>query len=89
MPIIDRIKFDSPSDDVLVWKYPSQELRLGSQLIVHPTQEAVFVKGEKQISTEYLIFPPYTENYIFSELSDLFCFYHASFSEVYQTEQRI
>jgi len=45
MPIIDRIKFDSPSDDVLVWKYPSQELRLGSQLIVHPTQEAVFVKG--------------------------------------------
>lgn len=45
MPIIDRIKFDSPSDEILVWKYPSEDLRLGSQLIVHPTQEAIFVKG--------------------------------------------
>lgn len=45
MSIIDRIKYDSASDEILVWKYPSEELRLGSQLIVHPTQEAIFVKG--------------------------------------------
>lgn len=45
MAIIDRIKFDSPSDDVLVWKFPSEELRLGSQLIVNQSQEALFVKG--------------------------------------------
>jgi membrane protease subunit (stomatin/prohibitin family) len=45
MPTIDRIKFDSPSDEILVWKFPTDELKLGSQLIVHPTQEAIFVKG--------------------------------------------
>lgn len=45
MAILDRIKFDSPSDEVLVWKYPSEDLKLGSQLIVHPTQEVIFVKG--------------------------------------------
>jgi len=42
--IIDRIKFDAPSDDILVWKYPSEQLRLGSQLVVNQSQEAVFVK---------------------------------------------
>ena len=30
---------------MLVWKYQSEELRLGSQLIVNQAQEAVFVKG--------------------------------------------
>lgn len=45
MAIIDRIKFDSPSDDILVWKFHSEELRLGSQLIVNQSQEALFVKG--------------------------------------------
>ena len=45
MPLIDRIKFDSPNDEVLVWKYPSEELKLGSQLIVNQSQEALFLKG--------------------------------------------
>ena len=45
MAIIDRIKFDAPSDDILVWKFPSEELRLGSQLIVNQSQEALFLKG--------------------------------------------
>lgn len=45
MALIDRIKYDAPADDVLVWKYPSEELRLGSQLIVNESQEAIFVKG--------------------------------------------
>ena len=43
--MIDRIKFDSPSDDILVWKFPSEDLHLGSQLIVNQSQEALFVKG--------------------------------------------
>jgi len=45
MAVIDRIKFDSPSDDIIVWKFPSEELHLGSQLIVNQSQEALFVKG--------------------------------------------
>jgi membrane protease subunit (stomatin/prohibitin family) len=45
MALADRIKFDSPIDSILVWKYPSEELRLGAQLIVNQSQEVVFVKG--------------------------------------------
>jgi hypothetical protein len=32
---LDRIKFDSGSDTVLVWKFPTEEIRLGGQLIVN------------------------------------------------------
>ena len=45
MALIDRIKFDAPSDDVLVWKFPSEELKLSSQLIVNQSQGALFLKG--------------------------------------------
>ena len=45
MALIDRIKFDAPSDNILVWKFPSEELKLGSQLIVNQSQEALFLKG--------------------------------------------
>ena len=47
MAIIDRIKFDGTSDDQswLVYKYPSDEFVLGSQLIVNQSQEALFFKG--------------------------------------------
>ncbi|MCG6552871.1 MAG: SPFH domain-containing protein [Candidatus Magnetominusculus sp. LBB02] len=45
MALLDRIKFDAESDDVLVWKYPSEKLRVGSQLIVNQSQEALFVRG--------------------------------------------
>ncbi len=45
MALIDRIKFDALSDDLLVWKFPSEELKLGTQLIVNESQEAVFYKG--------------------------------------------
>lgn len=44
MAIIDRIKF-SGSSDVLVWKWPSDAITLGSQLIVNESQEAIFYKG--------------------------------------------
>jgi len=45
MALIDRIKFDAPSDDLLVWKFPREELKLGSQLIINQSQEALFLKG--------------------------------------------
>lgn len=45
MALVDRVKFNSPDDSVLVWKFPSEELSLGTQLIVNQSQEAVFVKS--------------------------------------------
>ncbi len=47
--MIDRIKFDAPTDDVLVWKYPGDEIRIGAQLIVNQSQEALLVKGGKAL----------------------------------------
>jgi membrane protease subunit (stomatin/prohibitin family) len=44
MALLDRIKFDGPPD-VLVWKWPSEELPIGSQLIVNESQEALFFKS--------------------------------------------
>ncbi len=49
MALIDCVKFDCSVDDVLVWKYPSEKLTLGTQLIVNQSQEAVFVKGGKAL----------------------------------------
>jgi membrane protease subunit (stomatin/prohibitin family) len=58
MALVDRIKCDAdeiargtgrPPDSILVWKFPSEELRLGAQLIVNQSQEAVFVKGGKAL----------------------------------------
>ena len=49
MALIDRIKYDSPSDDAVVWKFPSEDIRLGAQLIVNESQEAVFFKGGKAL----------------------------------------
>jgi membrane protease subunit (stomatin/prohibitin family) len=43
--IIDRIKFDAPTDDILAWKFPSDDLKLGSQFVVNQSQDAVFLKG--------------------------------------------
>jgi len=51
MAIIDVLKYDGPND-VLVWKWRprngggrEEELRLGTQLVVNQSQEAVFIKG--------------------------------------------
>ena len=46
MALIDVIKYGGKRD-VLAWRYPSQELRLGTQVIVNESQEAVFVKEGK------------------------------------------
>lgn len=44
MALLDRVKFDGPPD-VLVWKWPSEALSLGAQLIVNESQEALFFKS--------------------------------------------
>jgi membrane protease subunit (stomatin/prohibitin family) len=45
MALIDRIKYDASSDEWLVWKYQREDIRLGAQLIVNQSQEALFYKG--------------------------------------------
>lgn len=47
MAMIDRIKYDGPQNASpwLIYKYPSEEFVLGSQLIVNQGQEALFFKG--------------------------------------------
>lgn len=46
MAIIDVVRFDGlRSRDWLIYKYPSEELVLGTQLIVQEGQNAIFVKG--------------------------------------------
>ena len=44
MAIIDVVKCEMPPG-ILIAKFPSSDLRLGSQLVVHPGQTAIFVKG--------------------------------------------
>ena len=55
MAVIDRLKFDAPSNDWFVAKFVSErgsdEIRIGSQLIVHQSQEAVFFKGGQALDT--------------------------------------
>lgn len=47
MTIVDRIKYDGSIIDTqwLIYKYPSEQLELGSQLIVNQGQEALFFWG--------------------------------------------
>ena len=45
MALIDRVKYDAPDDSIFVWKYPSEDLKIGTQVIVNQGQEVIFVKG--------------------------------------------
>ena len=42
--IVEVIKYDGPND-VLIWKFPNEDFNTNTQLIVGPSQEAIFVKG--------------------------------------------
>ena len=46
MALIDIVKFEG-DDSEFVWKFPSENLRFGTQLIVKPGQVAFLVKGGK------------------------------------------
>ncbi len=46
MAIIDVVKCEV-NDEELIYKFPSDDLRIGTQLVVYPTQTAFFVKGGK------------------------------------------
>lgn len=41
MELVDVIKYEG-SNDTIIWKYDKEDFNLGSQLIVHESQEAVF-----------------------------------------------
>ncbi len=43
MAIFDVVKYEGPND-VLVWKWPGDQISWGSQVIVNQTQEAIFYK---------------------------------------------
>lgn len=46
MVLFDRIKFDGLRNrDWVIYKYPSEQIRLGSTLVVNEGQVAIFVKG--------------------------------------------
>jgi membrane protease subunit (stomatin/prohibitin family) len=49
MAFIDRIKFDAVDNNLLVWKYPSESITVGCQLIVNQSQEAILFKGGKAL----------------------------------------
>lgn len=51
MALIDRIKYNPESDDAIAWKFPSENIRLGAQLIVNESQEAIFFKEGKVLDT--------------------------------------
>jgi len=45
MALVNVIKHDQSNDTLFIWKHPETEIKIGSQLVVHETQEAVFVKN--------------------------------------------
>ena len=44
--IISVIKYEGPND-VFVWKHSIEDFNLGTQLIVHESQEAIFLETVK------------------------------------------
>ena len=60
MALVDVVKYEASDDSVFVWKFPSEELKIGSQLIVNEGQNAVFVKGGQALD----VFMPGTHTLI-------------------------
>lgn len=50
MEIIDVINYEG-ENDVLIYKFPKMDFNLGSQLIVHESQEAVFFRDGKALDS--------------------------------------
>lgn len=63
MALIDLVKLDAMSDEVVVAKFCSEhvdELRIGTQMVVNPSQEVILVKGGIALDT----FPPGTHTIV-------------------------
>ena len=45
LALVDVVKWDMNNDATLVWKFPSDKIHTGSQLIVSEGQEAIFLRG--------------------------------------------
>lgn len=46
MALIDVVKYQATENE-FVWKFPSSDLRIGTQVVVNPAQYAFFIKGGK------------------------------------------
>ena len=46
MALIDVVKYQAEENE-FIWKFPSNDLRIGTQVIVNPVQHAFFIKGGK------------------------------------------
>jgi len=44
MALIDVVKYQSEENE-FIWKFPSNDLRIGTQVVVNPAQHAFFIKG--------------------------------------------
>lgn len=51
MALFEVIKWDVQNDEDLVWKFPSEAIPLGSQLIVSSTQQCFFRRNGKNVDT--------------------------------------
>jgi len=45
MAIMNLVKFNG-NDEIFDWKFPSEDLRVGTQLLVKASQATIFVKWE-------------------------------------------
>lgn len=54
-PLLEVIDY-SGGNNVLIWKHPNEDFNTNAQLIVGPTQEAIFIKGGQVVES----FPPGT-----------------------------
>lgn len=52
MALIDVVKYQAQENE-FIWKFPSTDLKIGTQVVVNPAQQAFFVKGGK-ILDEFL-----------------------------------
>lgn len=46
MALIDVVKYQAQENE-FIWKFPSSDLRIGTQVVVNPAQHAFFIKGGK------------------------------------------
>ena len=44
MALIDVVKYQAEENE-FIWKFPSSDLRIGTQVVVNPAQHAFFIKG--------------------------------------------